>query len=202
LEIAKRFQPLDNDFVKAKLQLGFSQNALELDKNTLSSETWTLLNGSVYEILNAVLAYTINEGQERFRAESYASMAHLYRINSKNADSLALTDKAIELAVQSNAKELLAQLYAQKGDLLRIQGDNVSALAAYEIAVRELFDIRADLPLNMPDGRSSINVMIDPIHRGYVDLLLKSAEGIDEETQRAILFKVIGNMEIIKEADM
>ncbi len=200
--IADRINQLPNSFIKTKLQLTISRDLLDLLSNIGGSDKFAGLNHTVFEMLSEVLARAESEGQERFRAETLYCLARQYRLQSRNEEALVLTDRAIALINQSNAKELQSQLEAQKGDLLLLQGENESALNAYEHAVNDLFAIRADMPVTLPDGRSAINVLSDPIYRSYVDLLLRMADGKDPETVRQAIFKVVDKMEFIKNADI
>ena len=202
LAIGQRLKLLSADLIKAKLELALAQAMLDLDHASLTAGQLLEIDTAAYGMLLEALNLAENAGADRLRAETQASLVQFYRLQGKNDVALALIDKAVVLASAVNAKELIAQLAAQKGDLLRLQGDLPAALAAYEQAVQNLTAISIDLPLYLPDGRSTINVLTDPIHRHYAELLLQLAEGKDPEAATPLIIKAIDNMEIIKEADL
>lgn len=201
-DIAKRVEALPADFIRAKLELAVSQSIVLLDQNAIEPNNVIGLGESCRQMLENILSLTAQSGQERFRAEALATQIRLYRWLQKNDLALALTDSALRLAYQTQARELAAQLLAQQADLLNLQGDKVRALQAYEQAVFELNAIRADLPITLPDGRAVLNVLTDPIHRGYVDLLLQSVEDKQPEVVQQAIIDAVDNMEIVKAADM
>ncbi len=202
LAIEQRLKQLPSDLIKAKQELALAQAILGLDREELKAGQLIQLDPIVYQLLSEAINLAENAGDVRLRAEAQASLVQLYRAQGKTNEALALIDNAVVLADQVNAKELVAQLAAQKGHLLRLQGDLPAAIAAYEQAVQNLTAISIDLPLYLPDGRSTINVITDPIHRNYADLLIQMAEGKDIDTATPLIIKAMDNMEIIKEADL
>jgi tetratricopeptide (TPR) repeat protein len=200
--LGQRINLLPNDFIKASLQLALAQNILSLDHESIKPAGLLKLDQLTEQALSECEKTAENTANTRLVAEAQAGLVQLYRLQGKISEALALIDKTVEVANQINAKELLAQLEAQKGDLYRLQGDKPRALSAYEHAVSDLNVIAPDMPLTLPDGQSTINALIDPIHRKYADLLLDMAEGKDTETAKPLLVKAVDNMEIVKEADM
>ena len=200
--LALRLEQLPTDLVKGKLELALAQAMLGLDRAALKAGQLIKLGSLVNQLLNDTVAFANNAGLDRLKVEAQASIVQFYQVQGKTNEALALSDDVILLAEPMNAKELVAQVLAVKGDLLRLQGDFTAAMAAYEQAGQSLTAISVDLPLNLPDGRSTVNVITDPIHRKYADLLLQMAEGKDAETATPLIIKAMDNMEIIKEADL
>ncbi|WGS86514.1 CHAT domain-containing protein [Methylomonas sp. UP202] len=194
LELAARIEGLPNDFPAAKVRLKTAE-ALLAEAAPSDGQGWV---GAAYAALDKVLAGA--NPPPRMRVEALLGMARLYRQQNRDREALALTEQALALAGDRRYLELLAELEALQGDLLLRLGQQVPALRAYEQAVNDLLAIRGDLPINLPDGRSAIDTVIDPLHRGYVDLLLRQAGTGDSEQQA--LNKAMSSMEAIKEADL
>jgi CHAT domain-containing protein len=202
LSIATRINNLPDSNVKSKLALKVAQYALNKEYQNISATLQEELQQQTYKLLNPLATLAGDAGQNRVKAEALGSMALLYRWQSRNDEALDLTEQAVTFAQNTKSKELTAQLEAQKGDLLRLLGDDRRALTAYGHAVDDLFSIRADMPINFADGRSTLVEMIEPIYRNYVDLLFKTyiKGGTDQETQ--LLTSAVESMEAIKDASL
>ncbi|MGR8932624.1 MAG: CHAT domain-containing protein [Gammaproteobacteria bacterium] len=194
---------LSNGPVKSKLILKTAQFALDLKPEPLPAALLADIQQQNYQLLNGLQSWATQTHQLRLLAEATGKMAALYEWQDRLEEALLLTDRAISEAQQANEKVLLAQVAAQKGDLLRRMGDNERALSAYQIAVDSLYAIRIDMPISLPDGRSALNTLIDPIYRNYVDLLLQPSppNGTDQADQ-GLIMKAIDSMEAIKQADL
>lgn len=203
LSIEADVRGLPQDSNKASLQLSLSQKLIELDLSDLSAEQRTKINQVAYKLLEQTQQFAINNaGYDRLNAESTATLAKLYVNQGRNEEALLLVDRAINLAKSANATELTIQLEAQKGSLFKKQGDNDRALFAYESAVKDLYAIQADMPINLPDGSSTINKIIDPIYREYAGLLLQSNLNESGLSEQQKIGKAIDSMEAVKEADL
>jgi CHAT domain-containing protein len=202
LSIAPRINNLPNNVVKSKLALKVAQYALNKEYQNISVTLQTELQQQVYKLLTPLVAITSGSSQNRVKAEAMGYMGLLYRWQLRNEEALELTEQALTAAQDTNSKELTAQLEAQKGDLLRVLGDDKRALTAYGHAVNDLFSIRADMPINFADGRSALVELIEPIYRSYVDLLFKThvSDGSDKEIQ--LLTNAVESMEAIKDASL
>jgi CHAT domain-containing protein len=202
LNIAKRVDKQPANIIKAKLSLKLVQMYLDLLSSSLPITINSELQNISYSLLNELLNSTESITQHRIEADATGKLAQLNRLDSRIDQALSLTEKAISLAQNSQDHVLLAQLQAQSGDLFLVKGDRQRALTAYGLAVDDLYAVRADMPIALPDGRSVLATIIDPIHRQYVDLLLQTAGHENSEISQAALAKAIRAMEAIKEADM
>lgn len=200
--IANKLSEISDINLKTKLQLQLSQSLLDLDLSEAKPTAKAAILQLATELLTSALNQSQTVGQERFKAEILSLLARINSLTAHYAESLAELDQAIILANQCNAKELLAKLNAQQGDVFRLQADNSHALAAYTRAVHYLTAISNDIPLNQNDGLSSIDAMEEPIMRNYVDLLLLENETKNPENLQAVLIQAIDSMEIIKQADL
>jgi CHAT domain-containing protein len=202
LSLAARIEKLPYGLVKSKLGLKTAQLAVGLKAQALPGGVIADLQQQSYQLLNPLLSQGYRLTQPRLAAEAIGTMAELYQWQGRLQEALALSKQAITLAEAVNQRELLTKLAAQSGDLYRSLGDDERALAAYDAAVNNLYSIRVEMPISMPDGRSVLNTLIDPIYRTYVDLLLQSKGATEPAQSDQLLAKAIDSMEAIKEADM
>jgi len=203
LTFLSKIGQIPNSVVKSKLCLNIMEMVLDIKEEPLPNQLITELQQKSYQMLNQLLPWADQSEQSRLKAETNGKLAQLYSWQGRYDEALELFNRAINEAQNINATELLVQLAAQKGKLLRLRGDNQQALAAYKIAADNLFSIRSDLPLALPDGRNVLNTLIDPIYRNYVDLLLQTVQGAGQsEKSTQILSTAVDTMEAIKEADM
>ncbi len=202
LNIAQQVDKQPANIIKAKLSLKLVQKYLDLVLISLPITINSELQKLSYSLLNDLLNSTKSISQYRIESDATGKLAQLNRLESRNDEALSLTEKAISLAQNSQDHVLLAQLQAQSGDLFLVKGDRERALTAYGLAVDDLYAVRADMPIALPDGRSVLASIIDPIHRHYVDLLLQTAGQENSAISQAAMAKAIHAMEAIKEADM
>lgn len=203
LALATRIEHLADGMIKAKLSLKVVQLILDFPSTeALPAQLVSDLHKQGYQMLARLRDWSEQNQQPRVKAEALGKLALLYTWQNRPQEALLLTEQALSQIQDGNEKELLAQLSAQKGNLLRSIGDNEHALSAYEVAITNLYAVRADMPISLPDGRNLLKTVIDPIYRNYVDLLLQTAAVDNTEFAKQQLIKAIDSMEAIKEADM
>ncbi|HEY7520743.1 MAG TPA: CHAT domain-containing protein [Methylomirabilota bacterium] len=114
-------------------------------------------------------------GSDR-RTASYAlgHLGGLYEQEQRYAEALELTRRATFAAQQVNAPESLYRWQWQSGRLLKKQGSNEQALAAYRRAVATLQSIRPEL-VREGSVQTSFRETMGPLYFELVDLLLKQA---------------------------
>ncbi len=200
--IAEKIAALPDGYAKARLQLQWAEYVLDSDKSGLPLAEQSALTEQAYLAITAAQSVAATNKDKRFQAESLIALAQLYFQQARYADVLALVDQAFALASDTRASELLAKLNQLKGDSLRQQGNISGALQAYTEAVTTLSTIKKDLPINLPSGQSSVEVLIDPVYRGYVDLLLLSTNKTKAASGEATMLAAINSMEVVKNADM
>ncbi len=202
LSIAKRLVNRPANLIKAKLSLKLVQHTLDLSHSDLFSPAIVELKQLSYQLLQQILGVGDDQMQPRIKADATGKLAQLYQLQNRPDEALLLTEQALNLAKDSQDHVLSAQLLAQLGELFIRQGDKERAKQAFSHAVEDLYAVRSDMPIHLPDGRSVLAYLIEPIYRRYVDLLLQSAGLADDENARPIVDKAINSMEAIKEADM
>ncbi|MGK7891890.1 MAG: CHAT domain-containing protein [Leptolyngbyaceae cyanobacterium] len=82
------------------------------------------------------------------------------------------THRALALAQVLQAEEMIYQWQWQLGRILRVQGDQDGAIAAYRDAVTHLNALRIDLLATETEGQVRFQEGVEPIYRELVDLLL------------------------------
>ncbi|WP_096608041.1 CHAT domain-containing protein [Calothrix sp. NIES-2100] len=127
-----------------------------------------------------LLAKTIQQAREiqdpTAEAYSLQQLGKLYQQNGQFAEAKELTKQAQRIAQEMNAADLVARTASQAGKIAKAQGDNESAIAAYEIAFNNLQSLRSDLIAINPDVQFDFKESIEPIYRDYVSLLLQPGD--------------------------
>ncbi|BAU10593.1 tetratricopeptide repeat domain protein [Leptolyngbya sp. NIES-3755] len=109
------------------------------------------------------------------RAESYAigRLASLYERSQQWKEAQQLTEKALSIAEQINAPDILYQWQWQTGRLWRKLGNQSEATIAYSNAVKTLESLRNDLVSIASDVQFSFKEQVEPVYREFVDLLIQ-----------------------------
>ncbi len=113
-------------------------------------------------------------GDPRTQAYALGSLGALYERTQQWEDAKKLTQQALQFAQQINAADISYRWQWQLGRILSAQGDTQAAIAAYQEAVTTIKSLREDLAASSRDIQFSFRVAIEPIHRQFVSLLLKS----------------------------
>lgn len=109
------------------------------------------------------------------RAESYAvgRLGQLYFKTQQWEEAKRLTQEALSLTPTIRAPEIAYQWQWQMGQLLKVTGDRLGAIAAYTEAVNNLQSLRQDLVAINQDVQFSFREQVEPVYRELVDLLLQ-----------------------------
>jgi CHAT domain-containing protein len=109
------------------------------------------------------------------QAQSYAlgSLGELYEQTQQWSEAQNLTQKALILTQSINAPEISYRWQWQLGRLLKVQGDENGAIAAYSEAINTLQALRNDLVAINSDVQFSFREGVEPIYREFVSLLLQ-----------------------------
>ncbi len=110
------------------------------------------------------------------------------------------TEQALSLAQQIEAFDLVYQWQWQTGRLLKTRGIPDKALAAYRQAVTTLQNLRTDLVTINPEVQFTFRESIEPIYRGYVELLLSSNN--QTQPEQVILQQAIEAIDALKLAEL
>ncbi|MBD2252657.1 CHAT domain-containing protein [Nostoc parmelioides] len=133
-----------------------------------------------YQESAQILARALRQAQMLgdLRAQAYAlnELGKLYFEKQQLADALKLSQQALQITQEINAGDISYQAAWQVGRILKKQGDNQGAIAAYDIAVKTLKSLRSDLVAINRDVQFSFQESVEPIYRELVDILLESPQ--------------------------
>jgi CHAT domain-containing protein len=126
------------------------------------------------------------------RGESYALgyLGKFYERQGQLEQATKLTQQALMLAQEQNingdAREITYLWQSQLGRLLKKQGDEPNALAAYASAFNTLQSLRTDLNTNNRDVQFDFRQEVKPVYLALTDLLLNS-DVKDEELNSLLI---------------
>ncbi|MBD2664191.1 hypothetical protein B6N60_01275 [Richelia sinica FACHB-800] len=119
------------------------------------------------------------------RAESFAKgvLGKLYEQNQRYPQAKKLTEEALLIAQANNTSDLSYQWQWQLGRILKAQGEDKSAIAAYSQSVKTLKSLRTDLVAIDSNIQFSFRESVEPVYRELVTLLLQKNPGQNELKQ-------------------
>ncbi|MDJ0531936.1 MAG: CHAT domain-containing protein [Xenococcaceae cyanobacterium MO_207.B15] len=162
-------------------QINYAQNLIKLREQALPNQTSSFITQSQIE---NILTATIEQARqlEDKPAEAYAliSLGRLYELENQLASAQFVTQQALIIAQNLDRRDIAYQGFGQVGRLLKVQGKDPQALAAYQQAVTTLQSLRSDLVAVNPEIQFTFRENIEPIYREYVGLLLKSADSAEK----------------------
>jgi CHAT domain-containing protein len=101
-------------------------------------------------------------------------LGELYEQTGQFSDAQKVTQKALLIASNINASDIIYQWQWQMGRLLKKQLENKQAIAYYTEAFNTLQSLRSDLVAINPDVQFSFRESVEPVYRELVALLLQS----------------------------
>jgi len=140
------------------------------------------------EVIGQQLAQAIRQarGLQDRQAEAAAlgELGHLYEKNQQWDAALDLTQQALKLTSSASSSYTSAQQQWQLGRILKAQGLLDQARVTYGNAVGQLDLLQSDIVALNPDAKFSFRDRIEPVYRGYVELLLENIEQQPDATVR------------------
>jgi len=176
------------------LNLGFQ--ALQLGKPALEL---------AHRHLEAARKQAEADNNRLLLVDALDALSHLYEGQARLAESLQLTQQAIDL-FQLHESSLFAdrliQLEWRQGRLQLAQGRQADALAAYQRVVERIEAVRQDLPIETEEGLSYFRQTLEPAILGFVDLLLQRADKLPDAQRAAALRRAIEAVELIRQTEL
>ncbi|MEH2288342.1 CHAT domain-containing protein [Nostoc sp.] len=161
--------PISRTAISARIN--FAQSLIQFRKeNPLDTSSWL--------DIAQLLATAIEQAkslQDR-RTESYAVgvLGQVYEETQQWSDAQNLTQQALLIAQDIDAKDIGYQWQWQLGRLLKAKKDIKGAVAAYTEAVNNLQALRSDLVAVNSAVKFSFREEVEPVYRELVDLILQS----------------------------
>ncbi|MDZ8091011.1 MAG: CHAT domain-containing protein [Nostoc sp. DedQUE05] len=161
--------PLSRTAISARIN--FAQSLMQFRKK-IAADTPSWLD------IAQLLATAIEQAkslQDR-RTQSYAIgvLGQVYEQTQQWSDAQNLTQQALLIAQDIDAKDIGYQWQWQLGRLLKTKGDIKGAVSAYTEAVNNLQALRSDLVGVNSAVKFSFREEVEPVYRQLVDLLLQS----------------------------
>ena len=157
------------NYAQSLIELQYQTEAAKIDADITPLKIRDLL----------IVAVTQARQIEDKSTEAYAlgNLGRLYELEQQWQLAQKLTQQAIAIAQSINAQYITYQWQWQLGRILEVQNQKQEATLAYKQAVSNLQSLRSDLVTVNPEIRFSFRESVEPIYRGYVDLLLQTKEG-------------------------
>ncbi|MCC5626996.1 CHAT domain-containing protein [Nostoc sphaeroides CHAB 2801] len=170
-EIQTQLNDLPVSRTAISARINFAQSLMQFPKKT-TADTPSLLD------IAQLLATAIEQAKslQDKRTESYAIgvLGQVYEQTQQLSDAQNLTQQALLIAQDIDAKDIGYQWQWQLGRLLKTKGDTKGAVAAYTEAVNNLQALRSDLVAVNSAVKFSFREEVEPVYRELVDLLLQS----------------------------
>ncbi len=161
--------PVSQISIHARIQL--AQSLLHLKQVSLSDA----LN---WKNITQILAVAIKQAEllEDVRSQTYGMgvLASVYLQTQNFNYAQQLSEKAVNLALEIDAKDIAYLWQWQLGYIFKVQNNITEAINYYSQAVHNLNDLRSDLLTLNPDIQFSFRDGVEPVYRQLVDLLLQS----------------------------
>ena len=166
IEPLLRQLPLNRFGVYAKVN--YAQNLFKTGKKAN-------LN-AVETILERAIAQARQLSDRRAEAYSLKSLGRLYELQQKWQPARELTQRALLITQEIDARDIAYQAQWQLGRIARQQQDSERAIASYQQAVEILQSLRSDLVAVSSEVQFTFRESVEQIYREYVSLLLDSPQ--------------------------
>ena len=151
-------------------RVNLAKNLIDLDR----SDRFAQYHSYSQKLLDKTIARA--KAIDDVRAESYALgvLGHLAEQQNQLPTAKKHTERALVMATEIDAEDIVYQWQWQLGRILQQQGDIKGAIAAESEAVDSLEKIRGDLVATNLDAQYSFRESVEPIYRDLVGLLVSS----------------------------
>jgi tetratricopeptide (TPR) repeat protein len=126
--------------------------------------------------VNSILVSAIEKSRElgikRIESDALGVFGNLYERNQQWQEAEKISERALSIAQNIDAKELTYQWQWQLGRILKERGNREDAIVAYTEATKNLQSLRGDLVAISSDLQYSFREKIEPVYRELAALLL------------------------------
>jgi CHAT domain-containing protein len=151
-------------------QLNLAQSLIRLKQANLPNAPTTT---TIAQLVANNLQQAKVLGDKKAEAYALGKLGELYEQTQQWLIAQDLTQQALVLAQAINAPEIAYRWQWQLGRILKVQGNQEGAIAAYTQAVNTLQSLRSDLVAIDTDIQFSFRERVEPIYRELVSLLLQ-----------------------------
>lgn len=150
-------------------QINLAENLKRLRQETSkNAPEWS----EIAKILAAAIEQAKSLGDGRAEAYALGELGSLYEVNNQLPEARSLTLEALVMAQSLNASDIAYKWQWQLGRILKAEGKNQEAIAAYTEAVNTLETLRNDLIGINNDLQFSFRKAVEPVYRQLISLLL------------------------------
>jgi CHAT domain-containing protein len=128
----------------------------------------------IAQILATAIQQASTLGDQQAEAYAVGSLGGLYEKSKQWTEAQKLTQKALVLTQAIDAPDIAYRFSWQLGRLLKAQGDEQGAIAAYSEAINTLQSLRNDLVAINSEVQFSFKEGVEPVYREFVSLLLQA----------------------------
>jgi CHAT domain-containing protein len=195
--------PPSRDATYALLAIGEAAKPARGETTRETQASLAARQAVAYRALQAAAQRAEDQRDSRAASLGWGYLAELYETARRDADARRLGDRAIILAQRTDAADLLYQWEWLEGRLAHKAGDGDAAIAAYRLAVADLEKVRAEIPVQYVDGRSSFRETVGPLYFELADLLLQKSSSMGQSAQaQPILIEARNTVETLKAAEI
>lgn len=187
-DLATAFYPTIQDLLPllppgratVRAYVGLADNLIALRTNSPNpAPSW----GDIAALLTPAQAQAEALGDPRSQSLVLGTLGHLYEQNRQWAEAEDLSRQALTLAQRAEADDIRYRWEWQLGRILKAEGDEKGAIAAYTRAYNTIKVIRSDLVTANPDVQFSFRESVEPIYRELVDLLVTPVPQLQDIAQ-------------------
>lgn len=170
LTLKSRLNQLPSSQASIESRINLADNLLKV-----SPDDWKIPSAEILDILTPGIQAAI--ALKDTKAESYTlgTLGKLYERDRQWQDAEQTTEKALFIAQQMKATDLVARWEWQLGRIFVKQGQLDQAISAYSEAVKSLQELRSDLVNINPNLQFSFTETIEPVYRELVRLLVQDS---------------------------
>jgi CHAT domain-containing protein len=136
-------------------------------------------------------------GDQRATAYALGNLGQIYEQTGQFQEGQELTEQALVLAQTIDAPDIAYRWQWQLGRLLKDQGKEQDAIAAYNSAISTLRSLRGDLVNINPNVQFSFRESVEPVYRQLVELLLQPQAGEENLDQARDIIESLQLAELV-----
>ncbi len=181
-QIQTELQSLPSSHQNSYQRIALATQLITLKELDRSSLDWTVIDS----LLQTTLAEAQALGDPQAESHARGNLAKAYYKQSRLHEAEAQARQALVLAQRLSAREMTYRWQWTLSQIQMEQGHIDEAIAHCGEAVATLQDLQGDLVALNPDILFSFREDIEPIYRGYVDMLLQADSQAGQDKQQKL----------------